>query len=113
MLMSWSAVLRLRGEVAVTVFVGPKALAYKAMSQRRVECEFVFDRHAAAEVSAAYAVLVPQRRARIRAAQEGVPHDDSGDLRPGVLGQAEEERDHRVADRGVALARRRARRGVA
>ena len=42
------------------------------VNRRRVEAEFVFDRHAATDLSVAYAILVPQRRARIaRAGQEG------------------------------------------
>ena len=39
---------------------------------RQVEAEFVFDRHAATDLSVAYAILVPQRRARTaRPGQEG------------------------------------------
>ena len=34
------------------------------MNGRQVEAEYVFDRHAAADLSVAYAILVPQRRAR-------------------------------------------------
>ena len=42
------------------------------MNDRAVEAESVFGRHAATELSVAYAILVPQRRARIvRAGQEG------------------------------------------
>src|SRR6266511_1800787 len=71
------------------------------------EAAFVFERHAATDVSVAYAILVPQRRARMRAGQEGRPqHDQRGDLRPGVLGPAEEGRDDRLADGGAARARR-------
>jgi hypothetical protein len=53
------------------------------VNERVVETEFVFDRHAATDVSVAYSILVPQRRARIaRAGQEGRPqHDQRGDLR--------------------------------
>ena len=78
------------------------------MSGRLVEAEFVFDRHAATDLSVAYAILVPARQARIeRAGQEGRPrHDQRGDLRPGVLGPAEEGPDDRLADRGAARARR-------
>ena len=44
------------------------------MSARPVGTESVFDRHGAADLSAAYAILVPQRQARIvRAGQEGRP----------------------------------------
>ena len=42
------------------------------MSGREVETQFVFDRHAATDLSVAYGILVPQRRARTgRAGQEG------------------------------------------
>ena len=84
------------------------------MNDRVVETQFVFDRHAATDVSVAYAILVPPRRARlVRAGQEGQPEHDQqqdgcGDLRPGVVGPAEEGRDDRVADRGTACARRAA-----
>jgi hypothetical protein len=80
------------------------------VNDRVVETEFVFDRHAATDVSVAYTILVPQRRARIeRAGQEGRPrYDQRGDLRPGVLGPAEERRDDSLADSGVARARRAA-----
>ena len=40
------------------------------MNDRAVEAEFVFGRHAATELSVAYAILVPQRRARIRPARK-------------------------------------------
>src|SRR6266581_4083061 len=77
------------------------------VSSRAVEAQFVFGRHAGAEVSAAYAILVPARRARIaRSGQEGrLPDDQRGDLRQGVLGPAEERPDDRLADSGVARAR--------
>ena len=72
-----------------------------------VDTEFVFDRHAATDLSVAYAILVPQRRTRIgRAGQEGRPRNDQcGNVCPGVVGPAEEGRDDRLADRGVARAR--------
>jgi site-specific DNA recombinase len=73
------------------------------VSDRAVGTEFVFDRHAATDLSVAYAILVPQRRARIRAGQEGrPPRDERGDLRPGIERPAEERRDDRVADSGIA-----------
>jgi hypothetical protein len=73
------------------------------VSDQAVEGEFVFDHHAATDLSVVYAILVPQRRARIGAGQKGRPqHDERGDLRPGVLGPAEEGRDDRVANGGAA-----------
>jgi hypothetical protein len=61
------------------------------VNERVVQTAFVFDRHAATDVSVAYAILVPQRRARIvRAGQKGrPPHDQRGDLCSGVVGPAE------------------------
>ena len=45
------------------------------MSDRAVEAEFVFGRHAATELSVAYAILAPQRQARIMrpASKDGRP----------------------------------------
>jgi hypothetical protein len=41
-----------------------------------VRSEFVFDRHAAADMSVAYAILVPLRQTRTgRAGQDGGVHD--------------------------------------
>ena len=74
------------------------------MSGRVVETVFVFDRHAATDLSVVYAILVPQRRARIGAGQKGRPTDDQrGDLCPGVLGPAKERRDDRGAYRVFRL----------
>ncbi len=84
------------------------------MNGRAVQLEGVFDRYAQADLSAAYAILVPQRqrRARVRAAQaeaEGGPSDGKrGDLCPGVVGPAEKGPDDRVADGGAAHPRRHA-----
>jgi hypothetical protein len=77
---------------------------------RVVETEFVFDRYADTDLSVAYAILVPQRRARTgQRGQEGGAHDDQrGDLRPGVFSPAEERRDDRIPDGGVARARQAA-----
>src|SRR3981081_2805980 len=58
------------------------------VSPEPVETELVFDRHTATDLSVAYAILVPPRRARTgRTGQEGRPqHDQRGDLRPGLFG---------------------------
>ena len=72
------------------------------MSDRAVESEYVFGRHAATDLSVAYAILVPQRRARIRAGQEGrPPRDERGDLRPGVL--ARQKKDQTIGSQTAAL----------
>src|SRR6266536_3880009 len=61
-------------------------------------------------ISAAYAILVPQRRVRVptKPGEGGPPDGQRGDLRPGVVGPAEEGPDDRVADGGAARARRQA-----
>jgi len=72
-----------------------------------VETEHVFSRHAAAGMSVAYAILVPQRRARTAApAAEGGDRDGSGDLRPGVQRPAGEGRDDRLLAVRAPRARR-------
>ena len=73
------------------------------MSDRAVETEFVFGRHAATDLSVAYAILVPQRRARIvRAGQEGrPPRDERGDLRPGP--GARQKKDQTIGSQTAAL----------
>src|SRR5215218_2784252 len=65
--------------------------ALSAVSGRVVETEFVFDRLQAAELSAAYRILVPERPSRsVRAGQEASCADEQcRDLRPGLLGAAE------------------------
>lgn len=75
-----------------------------------VETEFVFDPLQAAELSAAYRILVPERPSRsVRAGQEASAADEQrSDLRPGLLGPAEGAGDDRVPDRGAAHARRTA-----
>src|ERR1019366_4677637 len=88
---------------------GPQR-ASAQVSDRMVEGEYVFGRHAATDLSVAYAILVPPRRARFRVGQEGrPPRDERGDLRPGLQRPAEEGPDDRVADRGAARPRQAAR----
>ena len=73
------------------------------MNNRAVETESVFGRHAATELSVAYAILVPQRRARIaRPGQEGRPqHEQRGDLRPGL--QRRQKKDETIGSQTAAL----------
>ena len=80
------------------------------VSERVVETEFVFDRLQAAELSAAYRILVPERPSRsVRAGQEASRADEQrSDLCPGLLGPAEGAGDDPIPDRGVACARRTA-----
>jgi hypothetical protein len=80
------------------------------VSERVVETEFVFDRLQAAELSAAYRILVPERPSRsVRAGQEASRVDEQrSDLCPGLLGPAEGAGDDPIPDRSVACARRTA-----
>src|SRR6266700_3898848 len=84
----------------------------RVSTTRTVSAQFVYDRHAAADTSAAYAILLPPRQARTRRVDNTNgrtrPDDQHGDLRPGVLGPAEERRDDRLPDRGVTRPRRAA-----
>ena len=59
-----------------------------------VETEFVFDRLQAAELSAAYHIMVPERPSRsVRAGEEASCADEQcRDLRPGLLGTAKEQK---------------------
>ena len=100
--------LRRRGAGAGRVLVAGPQKPSPQVNDRAVGTEFVFGRRAAADLSVAYAILVPQRQARmVRPGQEGrPPHDKRGDLRPGLQRPAEERRDDRLADRGAARARR-------
>ncbi len=73
-----------------------------------VETQMLFSRHAAAEMSVAYGILVPQRRARTAAPAAGGGDDDgSGDLREGLQRPAGEGRDDRLPARRPARPRRR------
>src|SRR5262245_40309452 len=74
--------------------------AFGRMNGRAVQLEGVFDRYAQADLSAAYAILVPQRRVRVptKPGEGGPPDGQRGDLRPGVVGPAEKGPDDRLAD---------------
>src|SRR6266487_2286675 len=73
------------------------------MNGRAVELEGVFDRYAAADLSAAYAILVPQRRVRVptKRGEGGPPDGQRGDRRPGVVGPA--EKDQTIGSQTAAL----------
>src|SRR6476661_4966577 len=75
-----------------------------------VATEFVFDRLQAAELSAAYRILVPEPPSRsVRAGQEASRADEQrSNLCPGLLGPAEAAGDDPIPDRSVACARRTA-----
>jgi hypothetical protein len=76
------------------------------VSGRVVETEVVFDRLQAAELSAAYRILVPERPSRsVRVGQEASCADEQcRDLRPGLLGAAEGAANDLLSDRGDVVA---------
>ena len=80
------------------------------VSERVVETEFVFDRLQAAELSAAYRILVPESTLARRARWSGSgPCDEQrSNLCPGLLGPAEAAGDDPIPERGASCARRTA-----
>ena len=64
--------------------MGAQALT---VADRRVELDYVFDRLGYLQLIQAYHLLVPERRKLI---EKGQGDEDSGDLRKGFFGQAEE-----------------------
>ena len=100
-----------RGRAGVGGVLGAGASRASApVSERVVETEFVFDRLQAAELSAAYRILVPERPSRsVRAGQEASRADEQrSNLCPGLLGPAQGAGHDRIPDRSVACARRTA-----
>ena len=95
---------------ALEEFLAPARRESAPVSARVVETEFVFDRLQAAELSAAYRILVPERPSRsVRAGQEVSAADEQrSDLCPGLLRPAGAG-DDQVPDRGTAQPRRAAR----
>ena len=73
------------------------------MNDRVVSTEYVFDRHAATDLSVAYTILVPQRRARVQQdAKEGGPRNDKrGNLCP--VSSARQKKDETIASQTAAL----------
>ena len=87
-------------------------------SQRDVHLEYAFDRLLVAKLEQVYRTLVPDRVRVIgepAAAQAGdskligAGDEDGGNLRPGILGQAEGGEHHRQPNGGADRVRRRAR----
>ena len=73
------------------------------MSDRAVGTERVFGRHAATELSVAYAILVPQRQARmVRPGQEGRPQHDSAAIYARVS-SARQKKDETIGSQTAAL----------
>jgi hypothetical protein len=68
-----------------------------------VHGQFVFDRHAAADLSVAYGILVPRSPSRARrVGPEGVMHErQCGDLRP--VSSARQKKDETIGSQTAAL----------
>src|SRR5215217_7804848 len=94
-------------KLPVPLIARVRAHAAASVTVRVVETEFVFDRLQAAELSAAYRILVPERPSRsVRAGQEASCADEQrSDLRPGLFGPPEGAGDDRVSEGGAAHAR--------
>ena len=71
------------------------------MNGRQVEAEFVFDRHSATDLPVAYAILVPQRRARAGGGQEGGLHDERGVY--ARVSSARQKKDQTIGSQTAAL----------
>ena len=73
------------------------------MNDRVVETRFVFDRHAASDLSVAYAILVPQRRARI----DGPVRKEDRSMTSAVIyarvSSARQKKDQTIASQTAAL----------
>jgi len=73
------------------------------VNDRPVETESVFGRHAATELSVAYAILAPQRRARIaRPGQEGRPQHEQRAIYARVS-SARQKKDETIGSQTAAL----------
>ena len=66
------------------------------LSQPDVRLEYAFDRLLVAKLEQVYQILVPDRVRVVGKGSKliGVGDEDSGNLRPGILGQAEGEEHH-------------------
>jgi hypothetical protein len=72
-------------------------------SNREVRLDYAFDRLLTTKLQQAYEILVPDRVRVIGnwSALNGETNENRGDLREGVVGQAEGREDHREPDRGL------------
>ena len=82
------------------------------MSDRAVETEFVFGRHAATDLSVAYAILVPQRRARIArpARKDGRPVTSAAIY--ARVSSARQKKDETIGSQTAALREHAAQTGL-
>jgi hypothetical protein len=80
-------------------------------SQPDVRLEYAFDRLLVAKLEQVYQILVPDRVRVVGNGSKliGVGDEDSGNLRPGILGQAEGGEHHCQPNGGADRVRRRAR----
>jgi hypothetical protein len=80
-------------------------------SQPDVRLEYAFDRLLVAKLEQVYQILVPDRVRVVGDGSKliGAGAEDGGNLRPGILGQAEGGEHHRQPNGGADRVRRRAR----
>ena len=80
-------------------------------SQRDVHLEYTFDRLLVAKLEQVYRILVPDRVRVVGYGSKliGVGDEDSGNIRAGILGQAEGGEHHCQPNGGTDRVRRRAR----
>ena len=79
-------------------------------SQRDVHLEYSFDRLLIAKLEQVYQILVPDRVRVVGNGSKliGAGDEDGGDLRPGILGQAEGGEHHCQPNGGAGRIRHRA-----
>ena len=70
---------------------------------REVRLDYAFDRLLATKLQQVYEILVPDRVRVVSnsSALNGEPNEDRGDLRQGIVGQAEGREDYCEPDGGV------------
>ena len=70
---------------------------------REVRLDYTFDRLLSTKLQQAYEILVPDRVRVISncSALNGERNENRGDLREGIVGQAEGREDHREPNRGL------------
>jgi hypothetical protein len=73
------------------------------VNDRLVETEFVFDRHAATDLSVAYAILVPERRVRIAGSGQEASLCHTSAAIYARVSSARQKKDDTIASQTAAL----------
>ena len=73
------------------------------VNTRRVEAEFVFDRHSATDLSVAYAILVPQQQARIGRPGQEDDHLMTSAAISARVSSARQKKDQTIGSQTAAL----------